>query len=139
MAKGKEGKVTSLRLLLIPVVLVVLAVLIFAWYRPSLKIWYREARQERVLRATLVAIRDYNRGLEEEIASLETTAGVEDYARRELNLVEEGDHSIVVTRDGQILKAPNNSREAAVGDLPKSYKPFGAWTAFFDSLFNVGN
>jgi hypothetical protein len=125
--------------LLVPIGLAVAAGIVFAWYYQPLQIWYRETRHERVLKAELQGIDDYNEELRHEISSLETTEGIEDYARRELNLVEKGDHSVVVTRDGQPLVAEKNTRESMVTDIPKNAKPFGAWTDFLDSIFAIEN
>jgi cell division protein FtsB len=116
----------------------VFAIILLSWYYyRSASIWYRETRQERVLTETLAGIKRFNKELRREVASLETTEGIKDYARRELNLVDRGDHSIVVTRDGVPLKAEKNTREAAVAAIPEQARPFGNWTDFLDSFFGI--
>ncbi len=120
---------------IVPVALILLGALVFAWYYRPLRIWYHNAREVRVLKVQQEAIDAYNADLRDDIASLETTEGVAEYARRELNLVEKGDHLVIVTRDGQPLEAKKGSRAAAIGELGKTSKPFGAWTNFLDSLF----
>ncbi|MCL2437781.1 MAG: septum formation initiator family protein [Coriobacteriia bacterium] len=123
--------------LLIPAVLLLFAGVLMAWYYEPAQIWYRETRQERVLRATLAGIQEYNDELRDELASLETTEGVMEYARRELNFVVEGDNVIVVTRDGVPLGEPRSSREAVVSSIPENAQPFGAWTDFLDTVFDI--
>ena len=122
---------------LVPVVLVLFAIILLSWYYEPAQIWYRETRRERVLRETLAGIEEYNEQLRIELTSLETTEGIKDYARRELNLVEEGDNSVVVTRGGVPLEEPKNTREAAVSAIPRQARPFGAWTDFLDSFFGI--
>jgi len=133
----KRSRFLSRWFLLIPAFLAIFVIILLSWYYEPAKIWYRETRQERVLRETLAGIEEYNTQLRDELSSLETTEGIKDYARRELNLVEEGDHSIVVTRDGVPLKAPKTTREAAVAAIPEKARPFGAWTDFWDSFFGI--
>jgi len=133
----KRPRFLSRWFLLIPAILVIFAIILLSWYYEPAKIWYREERQARVLRETLAGIEEYNAQLREELYSLETTEGIKDYARRELNLVEEGDKSIVVTRGGEPLKVPKTTREAAVAAIPEKARPFGSWTDFWDSFFGI--
>ena len=134
---AQGSRFVSKRLLLVPIILTACVTILLAWcYQPA-KIWYREIRQVRVLRETLAGIENYNAQLRLELSSLETTEGIKDYARKELNLVEEGDRSIVVTRGGVPLKAPKTTREAAVVAIPENAQPFGAWTDFWDSFFGI--
>ncbi|MDR1775667.1 MAG: hypothetical protein LBS17_04415 [Actinomycetes bacterium] len=121
--------------ILVIVALVVIVGMAGPWFYNSARYWYRARREELVRTQTLAAIEDYNRRLRTENASLETTAGIADYARKALDLVEEGDHGIVVTRDGKPLQAEQDTREAAIADIPETARPFGSWTPFLDSLF----
>lgn len=136
-AKPKPKRFLTRWFILVPTVLLLFAGVLMAWYYEPAQIWYRETRQERVLRETLAGIQAYNEELRDEISSLETTEGIIEYARRELNFVQEGDKVIVVTRDGVPLNEPQSSREAAVSSIPGNFQPFGAWTDFFDSIFNI--
>jgi len=120
---------------IVPLALVLVGLLMSAWYYRPLQIAYHEARNERVLGAKLKAINTYNAQLQSEVESLETTAGVADYARRELNLVDQGDHVVYVTRDGKPVSSQEDSRVAAVEESDAVKKPFGAWTDFLDRLF----
>lgn len=122
---------------LIPIlVLALLFATAFIYYKPA-RIWYREARKERVLREQLIAVRAYNDQLSEEIKSLETTEGIEDYATSQLSLVHEGDNVVVVTQDGEPLKPESDSRAQRIEGLAVSSEPFGVWTDFFDALFGI--
>ena len=122
---------------IIPIlILVVLGVTASIYYSP-LKIWYREARQERVLREQLRAVKEYNAQLAEEVSSLETTEGTADYARSVLGLVEKGDHKVVILQGGKPLEAKKNTREKTIEDISETAKPFGSWTDFLDALFGV--
>jgi len=123
--------------IIVPLALIVLAAIIGFWYYPSLKIAYHEARNERVLGAQLEAINKYNAQLDDQIKSLETTTGVEAYARQELNLVQKGDHVVIVTRDGKPLTTDQDTQITALENLSTVKKPFGAWTAFLDRLFGA--
>ncbi|MCL2882128.1 MAG: septum formation initiator family protein [Coriobacteriia bacterium] len=120
---------------IVPVALILLAAIIGFWYYPSMKVAYHEARNERILGAQLAAVNKYNAQLQEEVKSLETTAGVEEYARRELNLVEKGDHVVIVTRDGKPIASDEVSRVTALENISAVKKPFGTWTSFLDRLF----
>ena len=123
--------------LIVPAIFLIFATVTSLWYYEAAKIWYRETRQERVLRETLAGIQMYNIELQQELNSLETTAGIQEYASRELNFVIEGDNAIVVTRDGIPLAQPRTSREDAVVSIPENAQPFGAWTDFLDTLFGI--
>lgn len=120
---------------IVPLAVAFILIITAAMYYTPLKIWYREARQERVLREQLVAIQKYNERLKVEIQSLETTEGVQDYARRELGLVQKGEHAVVVLQGGKPLKADKNTREQEIQDLQQNARPFGSWTPFLDALF----
>ncbi len=122
---------------LIPLAVVVILVGTWVMYYRPLKIWYREARQERVLREQLVAIRKYNSQLRVDIQSLETSEGIQDYARSELGLVQKGEHAVVVLQGGKPLKEPTNTREQEIQKLQDTAKPFGSWTPFLDALFGT--
>jgi len=135
--KKKRSRFLARWFLLIPALFVLFAALVLTWGYESAEIWYREVRQERVLREKLASIREYNAELREELLSLETTAGVEDYARRELGLVFEGDQVIIVTRGGVPIQEPETTREATIRAIPENAQPFGAWTDFLDTLFGI--
>ena len=142
--KGKAGKAPKRKVrflgrwyVIVPVALILLAAIIGFWYYPSMKVAYHEARNERVLGAQLSAVNTYNAQLQEEVKSLETTAGVEEYARRELNLMNKGDHVVIVTRDGKPVTSKEISRVTALENLSTVKKPFGSWTSFLDRLFGA--
>ncbi|MCL2654893.1 MAG: septum formation initiator family protein [Coriobacteriia bacterium] len=123
--------------IIVPLALIVLAAIIGFWYYPSLQIAYHQARNERVLSAKLEAVKAYNAQLEDEVKSLETTPGVAAYARRELNLVDKGDHVVIVTRDGKPVTSAETSKVTALENLTTVKQPFGAWTDFLDRLFGA--
>ena len=133
----KGSRFLSRWFLIVPVVIALFAVLSLSWYYEPAKIWYRETRQERVLRETLAGIQEYNEYLRDELASLETTAGIQEHAQRELNFIVDGDYSIVVTRDGVPISEPRTTREAAVTSIPENAQPFGVWTDFLDTFFGI--
>ena len=123
---------------IVPVAVLVLGAFTYFWFYPAARIAYHQARNERVLTAKLKAVKAYNAQLEQEIQSLETTQGIAEYARRELNLVEEGDHVVIVTRDGKpVSSSKDSSRLEALINTDAIKKPFGAWTDFLDRLFKV--
>ena len=122
---------------LIPTAITAILVIIGFMYYAPLKILYREARGERVLREQLVAVQQYNATVKQEIASLETTEGAEDYARSQLGLVKKGDHMVVVLQGGKRLNVATESRENQIQELEVTAKPFGIWTPFLDALFQI--
>lgn len=122
---------------LIPAMVLILILASTLLYYKPLKIWYREARQERVLREQLIAVREYNDELRKEITSLDTTEGIEDYATSQLNLVHEGDNVVIVTMDGKPLSQKAESRAEKIEELSVTSKPFGVWTSFLDSFFDI--
>jgi len=122
---------------LIPLATVAVLVVIGFMYYAPLKILYREARQERVLREQLVAVQQYNATVKQEIVSLETTEGAEDYARSQLGLVKKGDHMVVVLQGGKRLSIATKSRERQIQELEVTAQPFGIWTPFLDALFQI--
>ena len=117
-----------------PLVLVLLVSVFAIFYWQPLKIYYRELREAKVAEMQLIAIRDYNEDLRAEIASLETTAGIVEYAQRSLGLTKKGDHVIVVYQNGEPLSAAKGAREANLVNLASDAAPFGAWTGFLDRL-----
>lgn len=133
----KKSRFLARWFLIVPAVLVLFSVVLMSWYYEPAKIWYRETRQERVLRETLVGIQDYNAELREELASLETTVGVQDFAARELGLVIDGDQSIIVTRNGVPITEPRTTREEVISSIPENARPFGTWTYFLDTFFDI--
>lgn len=123
------------RWVLVPLgVILVLAVAAWTYYRP-LQIWYVQAREERVLAARLEAVQQYNDSLRKEIASLETTAGVEEYARKSLNLSYAGDNTVIILQDGEPVTEERGSRDTELARLNDAPDPFGPWTTFLDRLF----
>ena len=133
----KKSRFLARWFLIVPAVLVLFSIVLMSWYYEPAKIWYRETRQERVLRETLAGIQDYNAELRDELASLETTVGVQDFAARELGLVIEGDQSIIVTRNGVPIREPRTTREEVIASIPQNARPFGTWTYFLDTLFDI--
>lgn len=117
-----------------PLVVIGLALIFAVFYWRPIKVYYRELREAKVAEMQLVAIREYNDDLRDDIASLETTAGIEAYAQRSLGLTKAGDHVIVVYQDGEPLSAARGSREADLANLEDNAEPFGAWTGFLDRL-----
>ena len=125
-------------MVLLPIALVVLVGLLGALYYTPMRIWYREARQERVFAEHLAAIEVYNDQLRDSISSLETTEGIKAYAREELGLVDEGENPIVVTRGGKpISGATASERQMEIARIPYEAQPFGPWTAFLDAIFRI--
>jgi len=114
---------------------IVLGVLGYFWFYPSMKIAYHEARNERVLGAQLKAVKAYNTQLQQEVQSLETTQGVADYAREQLNLVLKGDHTVIVTRDGKPITSDTTQQLQDLENNTEVKRPFGAWTTFLDRVF----
>ena len=135
--KKKRSRFLARWFLLVPAVLALFITVVLAWTYEPAEMFYRELRQERVLRETLAGIQEYNDQLREELRSLETTAGIEDYARKELGFVFEGDQVIIVTRGGVPIQEPETSREAAITSIPENAQPFGVWTDFLDTLFGI--
>ena len=133
----KKTRFLSRWFLLVPAVLVLFTVVLSAWYYEPAKIWYREVRQERVLREQLASIQAYNERLAEEVASLETTPGIQAYAQQQLGFIMEGDNVIIVTRDGVPITEPMTTREMAITSIPDTAQPFGAWTDFLDTFFGI--
>ena len=123
--------------LLVPVFFLAILLIAAGFYYQPMKIWYREVRAERVLRAELIAIKKYNADLKQEISSLETTEGVSDYARSQLNLTTKGDNTIIVLQNGKPIDTSKKSRESQIANIPKNTKPFGTWTGFLDSFFGI--
>lgn len=120
---------------IVPLAIIAVIALTFYWYYHPLQIFYHEARNERVLGAQLKAVKAYNTQLEREIESLETTAGVAAYAREELNLVMKGDHTVIVTRDGEPITSDQTKRLQDLENSEEVKNPFGAWTSFLDRVF----
>lgn len=132
-----RGRFAGRAIVIIPAAILVLLLILSAlYYRPS-QIWYREARQYRVMTDQLTAINEYNRAMEQSIASLETTEGIRDYARSVLKLVDKGEHTVIVTRDGQPIADPQDVALAEILSIPQEARPFGVWTPFLDAFFRI--
>ncbi|MCL2025064.1 MAG: septum formation initiator family protein [Coriobacteriia bacterium] len=133
-----RGRFAARWMVLLPFALILLMVLLSAVYYTPLRIWYREARQERVLAEHLAAVQAYNDQLRDSITSLETTEGIKAYARESLGLVEEGENIVIVTRNGRpISEATASERQMEIARIPHEAQPFGAWTAFLDAIFRI--
>lgn len=137
MQAGSRIRFLARPIFLVPVGIALVVIFAAVIYYSSAKIWYREARQARVLESQLEAVETYNSDLEQNIASLETTAGIADYARAELNLVEKGEHVVVVTQNGKPLDSRQEKLANAINAIPKTARPFGSWTPFLDALFQI--
>lgn len=105
-----------------------------AAYWTPLKVYYRELREATVARTQLIEVREHNEALRAEIESLETTAGIEEYARRSLGLVKQGDHSIVVYQNGEPISNDGDAGAKLINESDEVKRPFGAWTPFLDRL-----
>lgn len=136
-AAGSRIRFLARPIFLVPVAIALVVIFAATLYYSSAKIWYREARQARVLESQLEAVKTYNNDLRQSISSLETTAGIADYARAELNLVEKGEHVVVVTQNGKPLDSRQEKLAHAVNTIPKTARPFGSWTPFLDALFQI--
>jgi flagellar basal body-associated protein FliL len=134
---ANKGRFAGRLIFIIPIALALLLVLIAVMYYTPMRIWYREARQQRVLLEQKAAIDDYNDELRETLLSLETTEGIRQYAYEELGLVEEGDRTVVVIQGGRPLQRTHDTRQIEILDIPLTYQPFGAWTPFLDRLFGI--
>ena len=134
---ANKGRFAGRLIFVIPIAAVLLFVLISMMYYTPLRIWYRENRQQRVFIAQKSAIDEYNEELRETLLSLETTEGIKQYAYEELGLVEKGDSTVVVMKDGRPLERSRDTRQLEILSIPIEYQPFGAWTPFLDSLFGI--
>lgn len=128
------GALAGRRWIYVLVIVVVLAFIFSSVYWRPIKIYYRELRQATVARAQLREVRAHNEELRVEIRSLETTAGIEEYARRSLGLVEEGDHTIVVYQNGKPINQSGEAVAVEINESPAVKEPFGQWTRFLDRL-----
>jgi len=134
---ANKGRFAGRVIVIAPVTIVLLLAIVGAMYYTPLRIWYREARQLRVLNEQKLAIDEYNEQLRESLKSLETTEGIRMFAREELGLVEEGENAVVVIKDGKPLERSHDTKQIEILNIPLESQPFGAWTPFFDMLFQV--
>ena len=134
---ANRGRFASRLIVIVPLAIVLLIGILGVMYYTPLRIWYREARQLRVLTVQKAAIDEYNEQLRYSLESLETTEGIRMYARDYLGLVEEGDNAVVVIKDGQPLERGHDTRQIEILNIPLEYQPFGVWTPFLDTLFQI--
>ncbi|MCL2819010.1 MAG: hypothetical protein FWD41_04720 [Actinomycetia bacterium] len=134
---ANKGRFAGRMIVIVPLAIVLLLALLGAMYYTPMRIWYREARQLRILTEQKAAIEEYNHQLELSLKSLETTEGIRMYAREELGLVEVGDNAVVVMRDGKPLESSHDTRQIEILNIPLKAQPFGAWTPFLDALFQI--
>jgi len=134
---ANKGRFAGRMIFIIPFAFALLLVLVGMMYYTPLSIWYREARQLRVLTEQKQAIELYNADLRESMLSLETTEGIAVFAREELGLVEEGENAVVVVKDGKPLEKTHDTRQSEILAIPLEWQPFGVWTPFLDRLFQV--
>jgi len=134
---ANKGRFAGRAIVLIPIAVVLLLALVATMYYTPSRIWYREARQQRVTIAQKEAIVAYNEELIQFRDSLETTEGIRQYAYEELGLVEKGDQTVVVMKDGRPLEKSLDTRQLEILNIPLEYQPFGAWTPFLDRLFGI--
>jgi cell division protein FtsL len=124
---------------MVPLVAAVLVVAFVFTYYPVARVQYKELRQKAQLEAQLKALQERNDRLRKQVASLETTAGVEDYARSELGMVKAGEHAVVLQdSSGSVPTSTiSPSAKSAVDCEPAATEPTGPWTAFLDLVFQV--
>jgi len=134
---ARKSRFAGRLIFIVPIALALLLVVVSMMYYTPLRIWYREARQQRIYLAQKAAIDQYNAELLETKLSLETTEGIRQYAQQELGLVEQGDNTVVVMKDGRPLERSIDTRQLEILNIPLEYQPFGAWTPFLDRLFGI--
>ena len=134
---ANKGRFVGRMIVIIPLALVILLGIVGGMYYTPLRIWYREARQLRVLTEQKTAIDEYNTQLRESLKSLETTEGIKTYAREELGLVEVGENAVVVTKEGKPLETSHDAKQIEILNIPLQMQPFGVWTPFLDMLFQI--
>jgi len=134
---ANKGRFAGRMIFIIPLAIVLLLALVASLYYTPMRIWYREARQLRVLNEQKAAIDEYNLQLRETLESLETTEGIRLYAREELGLVEEGENAVIVTKDGKPLENTHDTQQIEILNIPVTAQPFGVWTPFLDMLFRI--
>lgn len=124
---------------LLPLVSAAIVVAFIVTYYPVARVQYKEVRRKAQLEAQLTALQERNARLREQVASLETTAGVEDYARSELGMVKAGEHAVILTDSSGSVPTSTISptADSQVDCEPVPTKPAGAWTAFLDLVFRV--
>ena len=134
---AERGRFAGRMIFVVPLALALLVALVAGMYYTPLSIWYRESRQLRVLTEQKAAIDAYNEQLRASLESLETTEGIRVYAREQLDLVEEGDNTVIVIKDGQPLGNGADTQQLEILNIPYEYQPFGVWTPFLDRLFRI--
>ncbi|NTW28469.1 MAG: septum formation initiator family protein [Coriobacteriia bacterium] len=121
----------------IPVVALLIAVVFVASYYPVARVQYHELREKAQLEAQLKAVQDRNARLKSQVASLETTAGVEEYARSELGMVMQGENAVIVVDSSTGTSTASAAKSSDADVAPGSEQPIGPWTAFLDLVFGV--
>jgi len=136
--KGTATRRDPVMTLRLSAVVALLAVAFVAWtIYPAAAVQYREARDLDRLSEELAVIRGRNEELQKQVDRLKTPSGVEDYARKQLGLVKEGENVVVV------LNAEKEDPASAVADAeartPKGLKGSlitdELMTGFFDRVF----
>ncbi|MGV8082099.1 MAG: septum formation initiator family protein [Coriobacteriia bacterium] len=124
---------------LLPLVSAGLVIAFIVTCYPVARVQYREVRRKAQLEAQLTALQERNDRLRQQVASLETTAGVEDYARSQLGMVKAGEHAVIVTDSSGSVPTSTISPSAKrdIDCAPVATEPTGAWTAFLDFVFQV--
>ncbi len=124
----------ALRWWLLPAgVLAVLALFVLAYY-PVARVQYQAVRERAQLQAELDSVKARNARLKTQVASLETTEGIEAEARTQLGMVKKGE-SLGIVIDGD-EKRRTDEAPRIDSDVATS-APVGPWTAFLDAVFGV--
>jgi cell division protein FtsB len=111
----------------------VLALFVLAYY-PVARVQYQAVRQRMKLQAELSSLSARNARLAARVSSLETTAGIESEARRQLSMVKKGE-SLGIVLDGD--EKPATAAAPRIDSDVTTQAPVGPWTAFLDAVFGV--
>ncbi len=104
-------------------------------YTPARQ-YYQEMRERDRLQLEIAAVSARNDGLQQEVNSLSTEAGIEDRARSELGWVREGEHAVSVNG---VEKASEESRFNA-NIVSSDIKPPETWySPLLDPIFGVSS
>lgn len=110
-----------------------LALFVLGYY-PVARVQYHAVRQRAKLEAELASIKARNLRLATQVASLQTTEGVEAEARQQLGMVKRGE-SLGIVIDGDEKRKTSEAPRIDSDEVTSA--PAGPWTAFLDAVFGV--
>ena len=137
---GIVSYISASRVRSIATIAVCAIVLVGVFLYPTARQWYVSEREYQQVQAEYAAIMERNQELENDIAMLSTSEGIEQRAREQFGWVRGDEHSVRITNVDATSDTHQNAGNGPIAQVPTGSveAPSEWYTPFLNVLFGVG-